>query len=221
VVPIVLYNGADGGRRRRTWPCLWPERQADYGLPTAAAVCANRRWALHGECVGPLAKPSGGLFRLENSRTPEDVQRVLLCWWCGYAIPHRTACGGPSQPGCGGCCCHALPTVSIPEVQDLGEMQSMLAERVIEWTEEWKAEGLRQGRQEGVQRAAGRVAAGVAAGLQQGCSRVAAGLAAERALLLRQTQRRLGRHVLRPWRRYWKDGTTPSSWRKVGEWIIT
>jgi flagellar biosynthesis/type III secretory pathway protein FliH len=71
-----------------------------------------------------------------------------------------------------------LPTVSIPEVQDLGQVQSMLAERVIEWTEQWKAEGLRQGREQGLQE-------GWQQGLQQG-------LAAERALLLRQTQRRFG-----------------------------
>jgi flagellar biosynthesis/type III secretory pathway protein FliH len=50
----------------------------------------------------------------------------------------------------------------------------MLAERVIEWTEAWKAEGLRQGLQQGLQQ-----------GRQEG-------LAAERALLVRQTQRRFG-----------------------------
>lgn len=44
-----------------------------------------------------------------------------------------------------------LPTVVIPEVQDFVEVQTMLAERLIEWTQQWKAEGLREGRQEGLQ----------------------------------------------------------------------
>jgi flagellar biosynthesis/type III secretory pathway protein FliH len=71
-----------------------------------------------------------------------------------------------------------LPAVSIPELQDLGEVQTMLAERVIEWTQQWKEEGLREGRREGRQQ-----------GLQEGRQQ---GLAAERTLLMRQARRRFG-----------------------------
>jgi len=34
-----------------------------------------------------------------------------------------------------------LSAVSIPEVQDLVELHTMLAERALEWTQQWKEEG--------------------------------------------------------------------------------
>ncbi len=39
-----------------------------------------------------------------------------------------------------------LPGIEIPEVADLEEIRSMLAERVTEWTRQWKREGLEEGR---------------------------------------------------------------------------
>ncbi len=39
-----------------------------------------------------------------------------------------------------------LPGVIMPEVRELQEVKSMLAERVIEWTKEWKQQGLEEGR---------------------------------------------------------------------------
>ena len=41
-----------------------------------------------------------------------------------------------------------LPGVES-EIGDLQEVETMLAERVLEWTEQWKREGLEEGRQEG------------------------------------------------------------------------
>jgi len=107
-------------------------------------------------------QPRDALYRLENSREPEDVQRVLgvlidwlrapeddslrrafTVWLRRVLLPAR------------------LPGVEIPEVHDLVEMHSMLAERVVEWTQRWKAEGLEQGLQEGRER-------GLQEGRQQG-----------------------------------------------------
>jgi hypothetical protein len=42
-----------------------------------------------------------------------------------------------------------MPQEPIPEVNDLEEVENMLAERVVEWTEKWKMEGLQKGRMEG------------------------------------------------------------------------
>lgn len=42
-----------------------------------------------------------------------------------------------------------LPGVRIDAVLELNEVQNMLAERVIEWTEQWKQQGLEEGRKEG------------------------------------------------------------------------
>jgi len=42
-----------------------------------------------------------------------------------------------------------VPNEPIPEVTDLQEIDNMLAERVVQWTEKWKQEGLQQGLLEG------------------------------------------------------------------------
>ena len=44
-----------------------------------------------------------------------------------------------------------VPGVEFSNLNDLQEVQSMLAERVIEWTEEWKRQGAEKGRQEGLE----------------------------------------------------------------------
>ncbi len=36
----------------------------------------------------------------------------------------------------------------LTELNDLNEVNTMLAERVKQWTKEWKQEGLQEGRQE-------------------------------------------------------------------------
>jgi flagellar biosynthesis/type III secretory pathway protein FliH len=45
-----------------------------------------------------------------------------------------------------------LPGVEIPQVADLQEVKSMLAERVTEWTQQWKQEGFEEGLEEGLQK---------------------------------------------------------------------
>jgi hypothetical protein len=41
------------------------------------------------------------------------------------------------------------PGEAIPEVNDLEEVNAMLAERVKQWTEDWKLEGRLEGKKEG------------------------------------------------------------------------
>lgn len=108
--------------------------------------------------LAPLRNLVAALCRLENSREPGDVQRILgllmewlrtpeedglrrafTVWLQRVLLPAR------------------LPGIVIPELHDLREMHTMLAERVVEWTPQWKEEDLRQGREEGLQQ-----------GLQQG-----------------------------------------------------
>ncbi|MEF8768032.1 MAG: DUF4351 domain-containing protein [Candidatus Accumulibacter phosphatis] len=42
-----------------------------------------------------------------------------------------------------------MPGQEVPEVDELQEIDTMLAETVEGWTKQWKEEGLQQGRQEG------------------------------------------------------------------------
>ena len=44
------------------------------------------------------------------------------------------------------------PAVAFPELTDLREVKTMLAERVQEWTREWREQGRKAGRQEGHQK---------------------------------------------------------------------
>jgi hypothetical protein len=48
-----------------------------------------------------------------------------------------------------------FPGVELPEVADLEEIKSMLAERVPEWTHQWKQEGLEEGRKEDLEKVRG------------------------------------------------------------------
>jgi hypothetical protein len=92
----------------------------------------------------------------EKSRGPEDIQRVLVAliewlgepdlaevrrsftlWVMRVLLPAR------------------VPGTEIPEVTDLQEVKSMLAERVIEWTHQWKQEGLEEGLQKGLEKVRG------------------------------------------------------------------
>jgi len=100
-----------------------------------------------------LQNLAAALFRLEKSEGPEDIQRVLVAliewlrepglgelrrsftsWLIAVLLPGR------------------VPGITIPQVADLQEVKSMLAERVVEWTEKWKQEGLQEGLQEGQQK---------------------------------------------------------------------
>jgi predicted transposase YdaD len=153
VVPIVLYNG----RGRWTAPQT-VEGMVETIPHSLVPYCPRLRYVLLDEGrytereLAPLRNLVAALCRLENSREPEDVQRVLgvlidwlrapeddslrrafTVWLRRVLLPAR------------------LPGVEIPEVHDLVEMHSMLAERVVEWTQRWKAEGLQEGLQQGRQ----------------------------------------------------------------------
>lgn len=118
--------------------------------------------------LAPLQNLVAALFRLENSRTPSDVEQVLNALVDWLKDPQQDSLRRAFTvwvkrvflPG-------RMPNVPFDHLNDLQEVRSMLAERVIDWTEEWKRQGLEQGRQEG---------------LQQG----------EMVLLLRQMERRFG-----------------------------
>jgi predicted transposase YdaD len=153
VLPVVLYNGkaswraaldvADlveavpGGleryRPRLTYCLLDEARMADSELESIRNLAA-------------------ALFRLEKSQGPEDIESVLsalIGWLEGQPELRRAFTTWlvevllPAR----------LPGQRIPQVADLQEVKSMLAERVKEWTEEWEQEGFQRGRQESIEQA--------------------------------------------------------------------
>jgi flagellar biosynthesis/type III secretory pathway protein FliH len=93
------------------------------------------------------------LFHLENSQAPEELlamvktlnqwlyapeqaslRRAFTVWLKKVLLPAR------------------LPDVEMPDLSDLNEVNTMLAERVKEWTQQWKAEGMQEGLEKGIEK---------------------------------------------------------------------
>ncbi len=163
VVPIVLYNGL----------ARWRAAVDVAGLVVAgpgglAAYRPQLRYLLIDEGAVPAeALPEtrnlvAALFRLEHSRQPEDVRRVVerLIEW--LARPEQVSLRRAFTVWLRRVLLPVrLRGAHVPEVSDLQEVRSMLAERVIEWTLDWKQQGIEEGRREGLQQ-------GLQEGLQQG-----------------------------------------------------
>lgn len=59
-----------------------------------------------------------------------DLRRAFVGWLRQVFIPRQ------------------MPEAEVPELEDLQEVRSMLAERVKEWERQWMRKGLQEGRQE-------------------------------------------------------------------------
>jgi predicted transposase/invertase (TIGR01784 family) len=150
VFPLVLYNG------RKTWTAS-PDI-AELISPAPAALARYRprlRYFLVDEGRIPVEALDADsltacLMRMERSTGTESVReeiaalkkilpdkkyqalRRAFAVWINRVLLKRLK---PEEP--------------IPEVNDLEEVDTMLAENVVEWTEQWKMEGLQKGRMEG------------------------------------------------------------------------
>ncbi|MEW6753029.1 MAG: Rpn family recombination-promoting nuclease/putative transposase [Candidatus Latescibacterota bacterium] len=193
VLPIVLYNG----RPRWTAPEEMadlvepvPGRLADYQPRLRYLLLEESRYGA--ESLDVLHNLAAGLIALETSRRPADavpaieamaqllrapehrsLERAIIVWLRRVWAPARVG------------------EAPVPPLEDLQEVKTMLAERVIEWTREWKEQGLAEGRQEGRQEG---LAEGLAEGRQEG---LAEGLAegrqeGEAAVLTRLMELRFG-----------------------------
>ena len=167
VLPVVLYNG------KRRWDA--PEAIGDLIVPVPGGLgryCPQLRYLVVDEGryadseLAAIRNLAAALFRLENSQSPQDVQRVLdaLVEW--LEAPEQASLRRAFTvwlkrvflPG-------RMPKAEFLDLNDLQEVRSMLSERVIEWTEQWKQEGLQEGLQQGLQE--GRLE-GLQQGLQEG-----------------------------------------------------
>jgi predicted transposase/invertase (TIGR01784 family) len=168
VLPLVLYNGY------APWSAAQDISELVEEVPGGMERYRPRlRYCLLDEMrmvdseLESLRNLAAGLFRLEKSRGPQDLQRVLaaLTEWLrepgleelrrSFAL-YLVKSLLPAR----------VPGIEIPEATDLQEVKSMLAERAMDWTQQWKQEGL----EEGLQKA----------------------LAEVRAVLVRELERRFG-----------------------------
>ncbi|MGE3536601.1 MAG: Rpn family recombination-promoting nuclease/putative transposase [Candidatus Tectimicrobiota bacterium] len=151
VLPIVLYHG------RRPWTA-----PRDLGTLIDDGPVALRRYQPHVRYtlleerryteaeLAPLHNLVAAMMRLENSRVPADISTVLTALSNWLQAPEDTSLRRAFVTWLVRVLLPArLPGMTMPEVHTLTEVSTMLAERVLEWTEQWKQEGRREGRQEG------------------------------------------------------------------------
>jgi len=157
VVPLVLYNGLSRWYAPRDIAAMvWAGPAGLSGYRPQLRYLLIDEGALAAESLAVTRNLAAALFRLEHSREPEDVQRVVesLIEW--LAAPEQTSLRRAFAVWLGRVLLPArLPGVDVPAVAELKEVRSMLAERVIEWTRDWKQRGIEEGRLEG--RVEGRV----------------------------------------------------------------
>ncbi|CAD85213.1 MULTISPECIES: Rpn family recombination-promoting nuclease/putative transposase [Nitrosomonas] len=153
VLPVVLYNGdtrwqapvnmeglifpAPGGLDRY-------RPQLNYLLLDEGSYSDHE--------LATLRNLTAALFRLENSRTPQDVEQVLQALIAWLQSPEQSGLRRSFTvwlkrvflPG-------RMPGTSFSEIHDLQEVQSMLSERVKEWTKDWRQQGIEEGKQIGIE----------------------------------------------------------------------
>ncbi len=153
VLPMVLYNGD------HRWQA--PVNMGELILPAPGGLDRYRpqlnyllldEGRYHEHELVALRNLTAALFRLENSRTPEDVQQVLQALITWLHTPEQDSLRRAFTvwlkrvflPG-------RMPKTSFDEIHDLQEVYSMLSERVKDWTKDWKQQGIEEGKQIGIQ----------------------------------------------------------------------
>ena len=149
VFPVVIYNGAG------EWKvCLSVEEMCAPVPASLEPYRSGRKYFLLDEKRCGEAADEGNLFsfmvRFERARTPEEIRSVLgllrqrlaesqyrdlrrlFSVWVGRVIFRNVGI-----------------KKSVPEFQDLQEVENMLAETVASWKDTWLAEGRQEGRLEG------------------------------------------------------------------------
>jgi len=185
VFPLVLYNG------RRRWTAAREVSELIEPLPASLKPYhpAQRYFLLEEAALGDdeltdTENTVAGIIRLEASRAPADVRRAVSLLQKRLRGPQYASLRRAFVVWINRVVLRRLmPGQEIPEVKELQEIDTMLAETVEEWTRQWKADGLREGRQQGLQQGLqeGRQE-GRQEGMQQG----------EAALLQKQLARRFG-----------------------------
>ena len=118
---------------------------------------------------------------LEQSRSPEDLRRVLAALQQRAWAPGEERLARVFAEWVWRLACRLSPGDPPPApVYTLEDVRMTLEERVSEWPRQWRQEGLEQGIERGIEQ-------GLERGIEQGLERgIALGLEQQRALLRRQ-----------------------------------
>lgn len=151
VLPIVLYNG------KHRWQAPVQLSQLIHAAPPGleqyipqSSYLLLDEGCFNNEDLGSLKNLVAALFRLENSRTDQDILNVvsnLIDWlkspektslrraftvWINRVLLPRKA-----------------PGTHFTEFNELQEVHTMLAETVENWTKDWEKRGLEKGIEQG------------------------------------------------------------------------
>ena len=189
VLPVVLYNG------ERAWsaPLDVGELLVDCpsGLrryrPQLQYLLLDEQRYDEGELSG-MRNLVAAIFRLERSRTPEQVLAVLeaLSEWLsepGRAELRRSLLAWLDEIVVS----RLGEELRLPEVENLREARTMLGERVKEWERQAVERGLKKGLEEGLQKGLEEgLQKGLQKGLQEGLQK------GEAQIVLRLIERKFG-----------------------------
>lgn len=142
VLPVVLYNGTQRWTAATdlTQLVLPPPKGLERWQPAQRYLLIDEN-ALDINALDPQTNLVTALFRLEQSRTPEDLRRIVVSFdrWLGATeqAPLRQSL----KRWVLRLLRRKLRSDSIPEIADLLEVDSMLAERIESWADEWERQG--------------------------------------------------------------------------------
>ncbi len=152
VFPLVLYNGIRAWQGSETLGELIEPAPGSLGRyqPGLSYLLLDEGRVGDVTLVAEQGNMAGALMQLENSRAPEEVRRgiQLLVRWlhAPEQVSLRRAftvwLARVLLPG-------KLKGIDLPALNELEEVDAMLAERVKEWTREWEQQGHRLGVKDG------------------------------------------------------------------------
>ncbi len=212
VVPIVLYNGGRRWTAARELSALLAPGPAglEHYHPRLRYLLLEEGRYSEAE-LAPLRSLVAALFRLEASAGSDSLVRALALAlrtlreprYAGAKEAFRTWLRRVLLPG-------RFPGLEWPEGLELSEDETMVAERVKEWTRVWREEGLRQGLDQGLKQ-------GLEQGLERGLEQV---LHSERRMLLRLIERRFDAGTAVAAEPLLARLDRPEPFEHVGEWVI-
>lgn len=190
VFPVVIYNGTPRWRSRRDIADL-----IEPPPPGLRRYLPRQRYFLLDEGHETILAQDNtvsDIIALETGPSPEALATVVARLTARLQTPENRELRRALTVWIHRVVLQRLvPSTTIPPVHDLKEIESMLAERVVEWTKTWKEQGIEEGHREGLKagREEGR-AEGWKEGQKEG--RKEGRRDGERAVLERQLTRRFG-----------------------------
>jgi len=158
VLPVVLYNGS----KKWNAPLAIKKLIQNVGGGLSKYRPDFQYLLLEEQSYQQENLPGSNLvsaiFTLEKSQTPEDIRAVVKYLINWLKLPEQTTLRRAFTVWIYRVLLPArLPGQNVPEVNELVEVETMLAERVKEWTKEWEEAGIQKGMQKGARQLLARL----------------------------------------------------------------